>query len=402
VSMASENITCPHCGTVFTIDEAEYADIVQQVRSVEFERDLHERLAEAEKTKQAEIELADAKATERAQNSLAEKSAEIERLKTQAEAAETAKELAVAKAVATASQELAEAKNEVKLQKQELQIKTSALTETHTRELALKEEQIERYKDMKARLSVKLLGETLEQHCEAEFERNRSLAFPRAQFGKDNDASDGTKGDYVFRDFSDEGTEYISIMFEMKNEGDETATKKRNADFLAKLDKDRNDKDCEYAVLVSMLEEDSEVYTGITSVAHLYPKMFVIRPQYFLAIIDLLRTAAMSTIEVKWELELTRRQNIDVTTFEDQLETFKAGFSRNYKLASDQFEKAIKGIDDSIKDLEKTKELLLKSANNLRLANDKAENVTLKKLTRGNPTMKAKFAELERPSDSED
>lgn len=399
--MASGNIACPNCGTVFTIDEAEYADIVQQVRSAEFERDLHERLAEVERTKKAEIELAEAKATERGQDAIAEKTAELERLRTQAESAETAKELAVAKAVTEINQALAEAKNELKHQKQEQQIKTSALTETHSKELALKDEQIERYKDMKAKLSVKLLGETLEQHCEAEFERNRSLAFPRAHFGKDNDASDGTKGDYVFRDFSDEGTEYISIMFEMKNEGDETATKKRNADFLTKLDKDRIDKNCEYAVLVSMLEEDSEVYTGITSVAHLYPKMFVIRPQYFLAIIDLLRTAAMSTIEVKGELELTRRQNIDITDFEEQLETFKSGFSRNYKLAADQFDKAIKGIDDAIKDLEKTKEFLLKSGNNLRLANDKAENVTIKKLTRGNPTMKAKFAELEGPSDSE-
>lgn len=399
--MASENITCPHCGTVFTIDEAEYAAIVQQVRSVEFERDLHARLAEAEKTKSAEIELAKAKAKELVQEALAEKNAEVDRLKIQAESAETAKELAVAKAVADAKQDLIEAKNALELQKREQQIKTTALEETHSKELVLKDEQIDRYKDMKAKLSVKLLGETLEQHCEAEFERNRSLAFPRARFGKDNDASDGTKGDYVFRDFSDDGIEYISIMFEMKNEGDETATKKRNADFLAKLAKDRNDKNCEYAVLVSMLEEESDIYTGITSVAHLYPKMFVVRPQYFLAIIDLLRTAAMSTIEVKGELELTRRQNIDITNFEEQLETFKTGFARNYQLASDQFDKAIKGIDDAIKDLEKTKEFLLKSGNNYRLANDKAENVTIKKLTRGNPTMKAKFDELKGPSEIE-
>lgn len=394
-------IKCPHCGTVFTIDETEYADIVQQVRSAEFDKDLHDRLAEVEKTKMAEIQLAESRAAEQAQKALAEKNAEVERLNAQAEAAETAKELAVAKALAEVTKQLTEAENALKLQQKEQQITTSALTETHSKELALKDDQIERYKDMKAKLSVKLLGETLEQHCEAEFERNRSLAFPGAEFGKDNDATDGTKGDYVFRDFSDEGVEYISIMFEMKNEGDETASKKRNVDFLAKLDKDRNDKGCEYAVLVSMLEEDSEVYTGITSVAHEYPKMFVIRPQYFLAIIDLLRTAAKSTIAVRGELELTRRQNIDITKFEEQLEAFKSGFSRNYNLASDQFDKAIKGIDDAIKDLEKTKDFLLKSGNNLRLANDKAENVTIKKLTRGNPTMKTKFAELGETADSE-
>lgn len=390
-------IKCPHCGTTFTVDEAQYADIVHQVRSAEFESELHQRLAEFERSKKTEIELAEAKAAERGQRSLADKEKEIEGLKAKIDSAETARELAVTKAVSDLKQELSEARSELDVQKQKQQIENTSLAESHSKELALKDEQIERYKDMKARLTVKLLGETLEQHCEAEFERNRSLAFPRAQFGKDNDASDGTKGDYVFRDFSDEGTEYISIMFEMKNEGDQTATKKRNVDFLAKLDKDRNDKNCEYAVLVSMLEEDSDVYTGITSVAHIHPKMFVIRPQYFLAIIDLLRTAALSTIEVKSELELTRRQNIDITNFESQLESFKSGFSRNYKLASDQFDKAIKGIDDAIKDLEKTKEFLLKSGNNLRLANDKAENVTIKKLTRGNPTMKQKFAALEEP-----
>lgn len=395
-------IKCPHCATVFTIDEAEYADIVQQVRTAEFEHDLHARLAEAEKAKKAEIELAESKAAAAGKDALAAKVAEIERLNGEAKAAETAKELAVANAVAEVSKQLANAENALELQKKQEELTSNTLAESHSKELALKDEQIERYKDMKAKLSVKLLGETLEQHCEAEFERNRSLAFPHAEFGKDNDASDGTKGDYVFRDFSEDGVEYISIMFEMKNEGDETATKKRNTDFLAKLDKDRTQKNCEYAVLVSMLEEDSEVYTGITSVAHEYPKMFVIRPQYFLAIIDLLRTAAKATIEVKSELEIVRRQNIDVTNFEEQLETFKAGFSRNYQLASDQFERAIKGIDDAITDLEKTKTQLMKSANNLRLANDKAEAVTLKKLTRGNPTMKAKFAELEGSAELEE
>ena len=248
---------------------------------------------------------------------------------------------------------------------------------------------------MKAKLSVKLLGETLEQHCEIEFNRIRSLAFPNAEFDKDNDASGGTKGDYIFRDFSDDGVEYISIMFEMKNESDVSATKKKNEDFFAKLDKDRNEKGCEYAVLVSMLEEDSELYTGITDVSHRYPKMFVVRPQFFLPIIALLRNAAQDTILVKAELEQVKKQNIDITDFETELEDFKSAFGRNYDLAKRKFDDAIKDIDVAIDRLQKVKEGLLGSENNLRLANDKATALTIKKLTKGNPTMQAKFAELE-------
>ena len=248
---------------------------------------------------------------------------------------------------------------------------------------------------MKARLSTKMVGETLEQHCETEFNRIRATAFPRAYFEKDNDARSGSKGDFIFRDVDEAGNEIVSIMFEMKNESDETATKKRNEDFLKELDKDRNEKGCEYAVLVSLLEPESELYnTGIVDVFYRYPKMYVVRPQFFIPIITLLRNAAMKSLQYKSELALVKAQNLDITKFESQLEEFKGAFGRNWRLASDGFEEAVKRIDEAIKDLEKTKEALHKSANNLRLANDKAEDLTIKKLTRGNPTMAAKFAEL--------
>ena len=391
---ASKEIKCPHGGTLFTIDEAQYAVIVQQVRTTEFEHELHARLAEAEKTKSAEIALAVANAMQQAQKVSAAKDTEIQQLKSELKSAATDQELAIAKAVAAAETSLNEAKSQLVLQAAEQKVKDAALKESHTKEIALKDELIDRYKDMKAKLSVKLLGETLEQHCETEFNRMRSLAFPNAQFGKDNVASAGTKGDYVFRDFSDDDVEYVSIMFEMKNESDMTATKKKNEDFFAKLDKDRNDKGCEYAVLVSMLEEDSDLYVGITDVSHRYPKMFVIRPQFFLAIIALLRNAAQDTIVVKAELEQIKKQNIDITDFESELEGFKSAFGRNYDLAKRKFDAAIKDIDAAIDRLQKVKEGLLGSENNLRLANDKAEALTVKKLTKGNPTMAAKFASL--------
>ncbi|MGK3950950.1 DUF2130 domain-containing protein [Microbacterium sp. I2] len=394
-TIASNEIKCPHCGTLFTIDEAQYADIVQQVRTTEFEHELHARLAEAEKSKATEIALAVANATQQAQKVSAAKDTEIQQLKSELKSAATDQELAVAKAVSAAEKNLNEAKSKLELQAAEQKVKDAALKESHTKELALKDELIDRYKDMKAKLSVKLLGETLEQHCEIEFNRMRSLAFPNAEFGKDNDASAGTKGDYVFRDFSDDDVEYVSIMFEMKNESDATTTKKKNSDFFAKLDKDRNDKGCEYAVLVSMLEEDSDLYAGITDVSHLYPKMFVVRPQFFLAIIALLRNAAQDTILVKAELEQIKKQNIDITDFESELEGFKSAFGRNYQLAKGKFDTAIKEIDNAIDRLQKVKDNLLGSENNLRLANDKATALTVKKLTKGNPTMAAKFAELD-------
>lgn len=388
-------IKCPNCGTLFTIDEAQYADIVQQVRTAEFEGELHARLAAAEKAKETEIALAVASAQQQAQQTSATKDTEIQQLKGELKAAAANQELAVAKALSAAEKGLLEAKSKLELQAAEQKVREAALKESHAMELAVKDELIARYKDMKAKLSVKLLGETLEQHCEIEFNRMRSLAFPNAEFAKDNDASGGTKGDYVFRDFSDDGVEYVSIMFEMKNESDASATRKKNSDFFAKLDKDRNDKGCEYAVLVSMLEEDSELYTGITDVSHAYPKMFVIRPQFFLPMIALLRNAAQDTIAVKAELEQLSKQNIDVTNFENELEDFKAAFGRNYDLAKRKFDTAIEEIDKAIDRLQKVKDALLGSGNNLRLANDKATALTVKKLTRGNDTMRAKFAALE-------
>ncbi|OII16925.1 hypothetical protein BIV03_04760 [Curtobacterium sp. MCBA15_016] len=394
---ASNEIKCPHCDTLFTIDEAKYADIVQQVRTTEFEGELHARLAVAEQTKQAEIALAVANTEQQALKVSATKDSQIQQLKSELKSAATNQELAVAKAISAATENLNEARSKLHLQAAEQKVKEVALTQSHTKELALKDELIDRYKDMKAKLSVKLLGETLEQHCEVEFNRMRSLAFPNAEFGKDNDTSGGTKGDYVFRDYSEDDVQYLSIMFEMKNQSDLTASKKKNIDFLAKLDKDRNDKGCEYAVLVSMLEEDSDLYTGVTDVSHLYPKMFVVRPQFFLAIIGLLRNAALNTIMVKAELEQVKKQNIDITDFESELDGFKAAFGRNYQLAKGKFDAAIKEIDNAIARLQKVRGELLGSENHLRLANDKAAALTVKKLTKGNPTMAAKFAKLNAP-----
>lgn len=390
----NNEIRCPHCQTAFTIDEAQFADIVRQVRNAEFDAEIHIRLAAAEQAKAAEIALAVAKATQDAQQGFAERDQQIVQLEGRLSAAASDQELAVTKAVTALQQQLTEARGTLVAQTAAGTAREVELAKAHANELALKDELIDRYKDLKAKLSVKLLGETLETHCETEFNRMRSLAFPNAQFAKDNDASGGTKGDYVFRDSTDDGVEYISIMFEMKNESDTSVTKKKNSDFFAKLDKDRREKGCEYAVLVSLLEEDSELYNGITDVSHLYPKMFVVRPQFFLQIIGLLRNAAQDTIAVKSELEVVKRQNIDITGFESELDEFKAAFGKNYDLASRRFETAIKEIDASIDKLQKVKEALLGSERNLRLANDKASALTVQKLTKGNPTMQAKFAEL--------
>lgn len=425
-------IKCPHCGKSFTIDEASYADIVRQVRNKEFSDELHERLAQAETEKKTEIALAVARASEALKDAAAAKDQEIAALKTGAEAAETAKQLALSEAARAKDEEIARLKaaaekavveqrlavqqavaavekerddlvRDLEIAESQRQLGEAALKEKHSTEVALLSETIATYKDFKARLSTKMIGETLEQHCELSFEQLRATAFQTATFGKDNDASSGSKGDYVFRDFATDGTEYISIMFEMKNEADTTATKKKNEDFLKELDKDRNEKGCEYAVLVSMLEPDSDLYNGgIVDASHLYPKMYVVRPQFFIPIITLLRNAAQQTIEVRTELARVQEQNIDITNFEAKLRTFKDGFARNYRLASDQFQEAVKRIDEAIKDLEKVKEALLKSDNNLRLANDKADAITIKALTRGNPTMAAKFAELEKTEDEED
>ena len=427
-------IICPHCNKAFTIDEAGYADIVKQVRDREFTQALHDQLEMAEKEKATAIELAKATVTNELTVSAAEKDAEIERLKGEVKARDEATRAAVELAAAKATNELqhesaakdaeierlkaalatsdvaakltlAEALSAVEKERDgllrdlaaketEQKLVESSMKEAHQLELRSKEEQIEYYKDLKAKLSTKMVGETLEQHCEVEFNTLRATGFPRAYFEKDNDASSGSKGDYVFRDFGDDGTEFISIMFEMKNEMDTTATKKKNEDFFKELDKDRTEKGCEYAVLVSLLEPDNELYNvGIVDVSHRYPKMYVVRPQFFIPIITLLRNAAQSTLEYRTELARVQEQNLDITNFEQELETFKTGFARNYDLASRKFKTAIDEIDKTIDHLQKTKDALLGSENNLRLANNKADDLTIKKLTKGNPTMATKFAE---------
>lgn len=435
-------ITCPHCGKAFKVDEAGYAEILKQVRDREFETELHERLELEAQKNQAAIELAEANVARAAEAEAAKKDVEIERLKAELKsgavvqqlaakealmvvekerdelvaklAAEEArreaeldrlraelkstefvKQLAVKDAVAEVEKQRDELKNSLERVELEKQLEEKSLKDKYETQLRDRDDAIERLRDMKAKLSTKMVGETLEQHCEIEFNRLRATAFPRAYFEKDTDTRSGSKGDYIFRDSDESGTEYISIMFEMKNEVDMTATKKKNEDFLKELDKDRNEKGCEYAVLVSLLEPDSELYNGgIFDASHRYPKMYVVRPQFFIPIITLLRNAAQNTLAYKTELARVREQNIDITNFEAELDEFRSGFARNYNLASRKFRTAIEEIDKTIDHLQKTKEALLGSENNLRLANNKAEDLTIKKLTRGNPTMAAKFEEL--------
>jgi len=457
-------IICPHCGKAFKIDEAGYADIVKQVRDVEFEQQLHERLelaeqdkrnavelattkissalqmaaaakdseiqdlraqieagevarklavsealnavekerdalanelAQARRDKEAASDLAAAKLANELQKTSALKDAELQRLKAELDAIEVAQKLAISEAVGTVEKERDRLKNDLDRAELEKQLAEKSLREKYETQIRDRDDAIERLRDLKARLSTKMVGETLEQHCETEFNRIRATAFPRAFFEKDNDARAGSKGDYIFRDSDEAGTEIVSIMFEMKNESDRTATKNRNEDFLKELDKDRTEKGCEYAVLVSLLEPDNELYnTGILDVFHRYPKMYVVRPQFFIPIITLLRNAAMNSVKYKTELALFKAQNIDITNFENELEGFKTAFAKNYDLASRRFQTAIEEIDKSIDHLQKTKEALLGTDRNLRLANDKAQDVTIKKLTRGNPTMAAKFSEL--------
>ena len=388
-------IICPHCSKAFKIDEAGYANILKQVRDGDFDKQLHERLELAEREKRDAIALAEAKVTNALQGAAARKDAEIQALQAQLAAGEVARKLAVNEAVGVVARERDGLKNDLNLITVKNQLEEKAIKEQYALQLRDRDGEIVRLRDMKARLSTKMVGETLEQHCEIEFNRIRAAAFQRAHFEKDNDARTGSKGDYIFRDSDESGAEIVSIMFEMKNESDETATKKRNEDFLKELDKDRTEKACEYAVLVSLLEPESELYnSGIVDVSHRYPKMYVVRPQFFVPLITLLRNAALNAMKYKSELALVRSQNVDITKFETQLDEFKTAFGRNWRLASEGFEEAIKRIDEAIKDLEKTKEALHKSANNLRLANDKADDLTIKKLTRGNPTMAAKFAEL--------
>ena len=370
--------------------------VAEAMSNVEKERDrLAHDLDQAKKEKLSDLQLAEARLAQQLQQTVSEKDAEIQALKARMESIAITQKLAVNEAVGVVEKERDELKSSLVRAELEKQLAEKSLKDKYETQIKDREDMIERLRDMKARLSTKMVGETLEQHCETEFNRIRATAFPRAYFEKDNDARSGSKGDYIFRDTDEAGTEIVSIMFEMKNESDETATKKKNEDFLKELDKDRAEKGCEYAVLVSLLEPESELYnTGIVDVFHRYPKMYVIRPQFFIPIITLLRNAAMKSLTYKSELALVRAQNLDITRFETQLDDFKNAFGRNWRLASDGFEEAVKRIDEAIKDLEKTKDALYKSANNLRLANDKAEDLTIKKLTRGNPTMAAKFAEL--------
>ena len=383
--------------------------VAEALGAVSKERDqLANELEQTRNSSQAAAQLAEAKLAHALQAEAAKKDADIQALQAKLEASETARplavNLAVNEAVGVVARERDDLKNDLNLIAVKNQLEEKAIKEQYALQLRDRDGEIARLRDMKARLSTKMVGETLEQHCEIEFNRIRAAAFQRAHFEKDNDARTGSKGDYIFRDTDESGAEIVSIMFEMKNESDQTATKKRNEDFLKELDKDRTEKACEYAVLVSLLEPESELYnSGIVDVSHRYPKMYVVRPQFFVPLITLLRNAALNAMKYKSELALVRSQNVDITKFETQLDEFKTAFGRNWRLASEGFEEAVKRIDEAIRDLEKTKEALHKSANNLRLANDKADDLTIKKLTRGNPTMAGKFAELKNagPSDPE-
>lgn len=415
-----QEIKCPNCGQVFTVDESGYAQIAQQVRDHEFSVELERRAKELAERKDSEIAALEAKrdseikalrqeqqleqerADAKKKDALAEKDREIADLKAKLAQGETEKKLAISEAVQSKEKELQEKalevstlKGDLERQKSESQLAIQTAQEIHRQEIQAKDEQIEFYKDFKARQSTKMVGESLEQHCLTQFNQIRMTAFPTAYFEKDNDASDGTKGDFIFRESSEDGTEFISIMFEMKNEMDTTATKHKNEDFFDKLDKDRKKKNCEYAVLVSLLEIDNELYNnGIVDVSYRYPKMYVIRPQFFIPIITLLRNAALNSLKYQRELQVVRNQQLDITHFEENLLDFRDKFGRNYELASRRFEEAIAEIDKSIKQLEKVKAALTSSENQLRLANDKAQDLSIKKLTKNAPAVRAMFDEL--------
>lgn len=407
-------IRCPKCGEVFQVDESGYAAIVKQVRDKEFEKEIREREAQFRQEKQAAEELARTKTEQKLSGQISSQETRIRELETKLQAEKDARDLEIQKAAAEKERELAQriaakdqelAERDARIQKlrsqmdseeKESQLKEQSLKEKYEEQLKMKDELVAYYKDFKARQSTKMVGESLEIHCETEFNKLRATGFQHAYFEKDNDARSGSKGDYIYREIDPEGVEFISIMFEMKNEMDETATKKKNEDFLKELDKDRREKNCEYAVLVSLLEPDSELYNqGIVDMSHRYPKMYVIRPQFFIPIITILRNAATNALDYRRQLEVVRNQNIDISHFEEDMNDFKEKFARNFRIASERFQKAIGEIDKTIDHLQKTKEALLSSENNLRLANNKAEDLTIKRLTRKNPTMAAKFAELE-------
>ena len=388
------DVICPHCDKAFQVDEAGYANILKQVYTREFESQLNERLTQAEKEKVGALKLLEKESESTIQAIKAEKEIKIERLNSQIREKESSTQLVVDKAVREMEKDRDKLKNDLKNALLEKQNSENLLKDKYKTQIRDRDDHIERLKDMKAKLSTKMVGETLEQHCEIEFNRLRSTAFQTAFFEKDNDGRTGSKGDYIFRDHDENKTEIVSIMFEMKNETDTTTAKSKNEDFLRELDKDRHEKGCEYAVLVSLLEPDNELYNmGIVDVFHRYPKMYVIRPQFFIPMITLLRNAAMHSLKYKSELAQIRGQNIDVTNFETELEAFKTAFGKNFELASRKFATAIDEIDKSISHLQKTKDALLSTDRNLRIANDKAQDVTIKRLTRNNPTMAVKFAE---------
>ena len=428
-----QEIKCPNCGQVFQVDETGYAQIVQQIRDKEFEMELDRREAELAEKKNNDLRMLRMEQEQILKDTVSDKEAEltkqkneterlrlekereieslraefkeeISRLNAQIEKSNTEKELAVTKAIQTKDKELFDAnaevtrlKGELELQERESKLSEARIAEQHKGELKLRDEEIERLKDFKARQSTKMIGESLEQHCQSQFNAIRMTAFPNAYFEKDNDARSGSKGDFIFRESSEDGTEFISIMFEMKNEADETATKHKNEDFFKELDKDRREKNCEYAVLVSLLEADSELYNnGIVDVSYRYEKMYVVRPQFFIPIITLLRNAALNSLKYQRELAIVKNQQLDLMHFEENMQTFKDGFAKNFELASRKYNAAIEEIDKSIKQLEKVKESLMSSERNLRLANDKAQDLSIKKLTRNAPTVKEMFDEIKK------
>jgi hypothetical protein len=397
-----KEVNCPHCNQVFEMDAAGYADILKQIKDAEFENELNARLNDAQEKHTMAIKLAKNEVAEEKTKESADKDKQIQRLKNELESAETKAKLEVNEATSPLQIEVMNLKNKISTAETEKELLEKTLTQSHQVELSskdeiirMKDEEIALRKEMKIKLSTKMVGETLEQHCENQFNTLRATAFPNAYFEKDNDVVEGSKGDYVYRELDENGVEIISIMFEMKNENDETKTKKKNDHFLKELDKDRNVKNCEYAVLVSLLEIENDLYNnGIVDKSHKFDKMYVVRPQSFIPMITVLRNAALKSLQVKNELALIKSQNIDIENFEHELSDFQKGFSRNYDLATGQFSEAIKRIDNSIAQMNKVKENLLKSGNNYRLANDKAQDLSIKKLTRNNQTMKVKFDNL--------
>ena len=421
-----KELKCPHCGKVFKIDEGDYAELLQQVRGKEFEKELHDRLAQLEENKRKDEAILKSQLEGQNKDSINRLQNEINELKNALKNSELQKDLAVKEAVSLSEKELLEARNELKIAKSQIESEVSkavnekdkqiidlrnnielskkqgelqlqSLKNQYDDKLKLKQQEVDYYKDLKTKMSTKLVGETLEQHCLNQFNAIRMVAFPKAYFEKDNDASSGSKGDFIFREYDENGVEILSIMFEMKNENDTTATKHKNEDFLNELHKDRKEKNCEYAVLVSMLEAENEYYNaGIVDVSYRHDKMYVVRPQCFIPIITLLRNAALNSMQYKQELVQIKSQNLDVTHFEEKLVDFQEKFGKNYALANEKFAKAIEEIDKTIDHLNKVREGLVGADRNLRLANDKLQDLSIKKLTYGNPTMKEKFDEAEK------